>query len=285
MDGVDIDWEYPGRKGMLCNAVSPNDTANFLALITELRTALGNDKLLTLAVRGETFDGPNGTINDVSAFAKLVNWVGVMAYDVSVDDGSGADWTKVTGPNAPFDISDKTTNKISFKNAISNWVKAGMPESKIVMGIEFMGRSQKASASMSSSQYVPRDPVVPKGDQFDGLWADPCPNAIPSYSGIWSWYGLRQQGILGCTLSTTQDNSSGSWIRNFDDTTQTPWLYNRDTGIYISYDDPQSIYVKTLYTKQQGLRGVVIWDLAEDNGHELLDVVQIMRKEGSGNVP
>ncbi|CAG8444650.1 4163_t:CDS:2, partial [Acaulospora colombiana] len=281
LDGVDIDWEYPGRKGMACNAISPNDTNNFLALITELRAALGNDKLLTLAVRGETFDGPDRPISDVSAFAKLVDWVNVMAYDVSVDDGSGAEWTKLTGPNAPFDVPGTTTNQVSFKNAVSNWLNAGMPASKMVMGIEFLGRAQKALAPMSSSQYVPRDPVVPQGDQSDQLWADPCPNSKPAYSGIWSWYGLREQGILTCTLNTTDEG----WVRNFDNTTQTPWLYNQGTGIYISYDDPQSIYMKIVYIRQQGLRGVMVWDLTEDNGHELLDVVQVIRKESLGGAP
>ncbi|CAG8612455.1 9864_t:CDS:2, partial [Racocetra persica] len=272
LDGVDIDWEYPGKQGMICNVVNQNDDANnFLALLTELRAALGNDKLLTLAVPTSPFNGPNGTISDVSSFAKLVDWVNIMAYDVSVSDKYTESWAQFTGPNAPFDIPNTTTNRISFKSSISNWVNAGMPSSKIVMGVEFMGRAQTALEPMSTSQYVKRDPVVPQGDQFDQMSADPCSGADSSYSGIWTWRNLRQQSLLDCTLQ-----SSSLWTRNFDNVTQTPWLYNPNTNIYISYDDPQSLYVKAKYTKQQGLKGIAVWEIANDNGQELLNSIQIL---------
>ncbi|CAG8791629.1 2403_t:CDS:2, partial [Dentiscutata erythropus] len=159
LDGVDIDWEYPGKQGMICNVVNQKDDANnFLTLLTEMRSALGNDKLLTLAVSTSPFDGPNGTISDVSPFAKLVDWVNIMAYDVSVSNGNNERWVQFTGPNAPFDIPATTTNRVSFKSSISNWMNAGMPSSKIVMGVEFMGRAQTALEPMSTSQYVKRDP-------------------------------------------------------------------------------------------------------------------------------
>ncbi|CAG8689499.1 26807_t:CDS:2, partial [Gigaspora margarita] len=274
LDGVDIDWEYPGRQGMICNAVNQKDDANnFLTLLTELRAALGNDKLLTLAVSTSPFNGPNGTISDVSPFAKLVDWVNIMAYDVSVSDGNTESWVQLTGPNAPFDIPDSTTNRASFKSSISNWMNAGMPSSKIVMGVEFMGRAQTALEPMSTSQYVKRDPVVPEGDQSDQMSTDSCPGANSSYSGIWTWGNLRQQGLLSCTLE-----GSSSWKRNFDNITQTPWLYNSDTNIYISYDDPKSLYVKATYTKQQGLRGMAVWEISDDNGQELLNTIQVLNK-------
>src|SRR5947208_3778912 len=54
-DGFDIDWEYPGSPGgHLGNHVSPNDTANFTALLSEFRTELnalgGSHKYVTAAV-------------------------------------------------------------------------------------------------------------------------------------------------------------------------------------------------------------------------------------------
>ncbi|CAG8820048.1 4811_t:CDS:2, partial [Racocetra fulgida] len=53
-------------------------------------------------------------------------------------------------------------------------------------------------------------------------------------------------------------------------------LYNPNTKIDISYDDPQSLYVKAKYTKQQGLKGIAVWEIANDNGQELLNSIQIL---------
>ncbi|CAG8591631.1 14582_t:CDS:2, partial [Ambispora leptoticha] len=276
LDGVDIDWEFPGRKSLQCNVVnSQSDTSNFLLLLNGLREALGQDKLITLAVRAETFDGPNGPIADVSGFANVVDWINIMAYDLSVDDGSGEDWTKLTGPNAPFTSTPGKGRQLSFIQSATSWLKAGMPASKIVMGVEFLGHSQTALQPMTpDSQYVQRDPTIPKGDIIDALWSPPtCLSVTPAFSGIWLWRNLRQQGILKCTLTASE-----GWIRTFDNVTQTPWLYNPSTKMYISYDDPQSLSVKINYTRQQGFRGMMLWELTTDNGHELLDVIQLLRQ-------
>lgn len=75
---------------------------------------------------------------------------------------------------------------------------------------------------------------------------------------------MRSQGVL-----TTPTTAASPWIRNFDNITQTPWLYNPTNKQYISYDDPVSIGVKTNWAITQNLAGLFCWSVEMDNG-ELL---------------
>lgn len=57
-DGIDIDWEYPGRYGNTCN-FSPADTQNFTALLHEFRNqldAINPDLLLTIAAPASEYN-------------------------------------------------------------------------------------------------------------------------------------------------------------------------------------------------------------------------------------
>ena len=83
LDGIDIDWEYPGQQGEGSNKVSPQDSANFLLFLQALRTALPAGARISAAVQDAPFAGPDGNpMKDVSAFATVLDWVNIMNYDV-----------------------------------------------------------------------------------------------------------------------------------------------------------------------------------------------------------
>ena len=83
LDGIDIDWEYPGQQGEGSNGVSPQDSANFLAMLKLLRSKLPSSARITAAVQDVPFAGPDGNpLKDVSSFAAVLDWVNVMNYDV-----------------------------------------------------------------------------------------------------------------------------------------------------------------------------------------------------------
>ncbi|KAF9581418.1 hypothetical protein BGW38_001578, partial [Lunasporangiospora selenospora] len=81
MDGIDLDWEYPGRPGAACNTYAPQDSANYLILLRELRAQMDLEfptkrKLLTAAVRVQPFDGADGKpLADVSAYATYFDYI------------------------------------------------------------------------------------------------------------------------------------------------------------------------------------------------------------------
>ena len=83
LDGIDIDWEYPGQEGNPGNCVSADDTANFLLFLQLLRATLPRTAKITAAVQPEPLVGSDGNpMADVSEFAKVLDWVLIMNYDV-----------------------------------------------------------------------------------------------------------------------------------------------------------------------------------------------------------
>lgn len=82
IDGIDIDWEYPGHEGNAGNQYSGSDTANFLSFFQLLRYTLPPAAIITAAVQTTTFvDAQSQPMKDVSEFAKVLDWALIMNYD------------------------------------------------------------------------------------------------------------------------------------------------------------------------------------------------------------
>ncbi|KAI8872812.1 hypothetical protein GQ42DRAFT_161024 [Ramicandelaber brevisporus] len=280
LDGVDLDWEYPGRQGNTCNKVDQaNDTPNFLLLLKELRAGLDTSfgtgatrKIVTLAVRVQPFDVNGSPSSNVSAFAQYVDFASVMAFDIN------GGWSSTTGPNAPLNYEAGKADPFSVVQAVTQWLNAGWPADKLVLGTGFYGRSVTTTQDMTqnpTNQYQGKTSTVPKGDQEDAPWADTCAGGGAVYSGVWYWRNLRSQGVL-----TTPNTAGAGWNRYWDPITKTPWLFNKAQNIYISYDDVDSLGAKVDYAISQNLRGMMVWELHGDNG-ELLPVLNRVR----GNQP
>lgn len=93
-DGVDIDFEYPGRAGATEDFDLVNDLPNFLSLFKELREALGKEAIITTDTSAAPWLDPTTgkPSTDLKAFAEPIDFFGLMLYDVW---GSGT----TSGPN------------------------------------------------------------------------------------------------------------------------------------------------------------------------------------------
>lgn len=73
--------EYPGRAGAICNNYTPQDTANYLILLKELRAQMDKEfpnthKYLTAAVRVQPWDDATGNpSSDLSAYVQYLDWI------------------------------------------------------------------------------------------------------------------------------------------------------------------------------------------------------------------
>lgn len=132
LDGVDIDWEYPGSSASGITS-RPQDKENFTLLLTALRDVLGEDAWISVAGTGERSYINNVEIDQI---APVINYFNLMAYDFTAGE-TGANAGKHQSNLYP---SDMGLGNNSVDGQIQNLIEAGMPSSQILMGLPFYGR-------------------------------------------------------------------------------------------------------------------------------------------------
>ncbi|WP_049789451.1 glycoside hydrolase family 18 protein [Granulicella tundricola] len=210
-DGIDVDWEFP----------HPEDSANFLALLTELRRqseAVHPGALLSIAV------GPSprmtGDPANLPAIARLVDHIGIMSYDYT------GPWARSTGFIAPFSNARPGGFGGSVQGSVQAWIAAGVPASKLFMGLPFYGYGWHVVSRENNGLFQQGEPI--RGDR-----PYPYIEALIAKSTVYR-----------------------------EESSQSPWLYDGDA--FWTYDDPTSIRHKTAFAVEQQLGGLMIWHLGED---------------------
>lgn len=103
----------------------------------------------------------------------------------------------------------------------------------------------------------------PKGDSNDAPYQDPfCAKDPGGLSGIWSFNNMMSEGLLDTPLTAKEP-----WVRHWDDESSTPWLFNPQSKVFLSYDDPKSIGIKANEAKSRGLDGIMIWSVNQDTSN------------------
>ncbi|MCC3356339.1 glycosyl hydrolase family 18 protein [Bacillus sp. REN16] len=240
-DGVDLDWEYPVSGGGPGTYPNPADKDNYPLLLEKIREKLDE--------QGEK-DGRHYSLSIAGAantgFVKNTTIGLSQQYldyvQVMTYDIHGT-WEPLADLNAPlYDDNGKTW---SVDKAITAYLDAGVPAEKIVMGVPFYGYRYNVTSSENN--------------------------------------GLRQpyQGSGSATYGKImrEDYVNNGYERFWDEGTQTPYLFNAEQSIFITYDDPESLQIKANYIRERGLGGAMIWEISQDHGIDLLDSLYQVLKD------
>jgi chitinase len=245
-DGIDIDWRYPVQGGAEGNITRPEDTANFTLLLEALRTEIEeasaqDERRYLLTIVAPAVEAFYRQI-DLERVHQYVDWINLTTF------GFEGNWSTVTGHIAPLYSSARDPRGDvghSVDAAVNAYLDRGVPANKIVVGIPFFAQAWRNVRPNNLFGLYQTNGGVPEGSRAGGT---------------------LYYRDLGRFLE------SSDYVRFFDDVAIAPWMYNRDRGIAISYENQQSLRSKAAYVRSLGLGGVMVWEISYDSeNHELLN--------------
>jgi chitinase len=247
LDGLDIDWEYPGLEGATKN-FRPEDKQNYTLLLKELRARFNqmekevHRRLYVTIATGASSEFLAHT--EMNKVAKFVDTVNLMAYDYYEPDSDA-----ITGHHAPLYTNPADPKKISDDKSVQEYEKAGVPAAKIVLGVPFYAHRWGQVPGTNHGLFQPGKEI-------------PHANAQ---------YGDGPEAML-----------KNGFTRYWDPVAKAPYLYSAEEQIFVTYDDPESLALKCKYVLGHKLRGIMFWDYESDSSGALLNAVNGGLGKGAG---
>lgn len=243
LDGVDIDWEYPSQKGE-DNVFRPEDKHNYTLMfeairrqLDELSSQTGKKYVLTAAVGGgQSFIDHT----EMEQVGKILDYIYVMTYDYSGSNGT-------VGHHTNLFATRRDPLGSSADKSIRNYLAAGVPAGKLVLGAAFYGKAWLAESA-----------------KHHGLGQKRMKNE----------QGVERLPING-GYSQIKDSlvHKAGYTRHWDHRAKARYLFNRKTRIFVTYDDEKSIKAKCRYVKKHHLAGIFFWEYFRDpKGYLLTEI-------------
>jgi chitinase len=236
LDGVDIDWEYPGLKGE-DNVFRDEDKQNFTLMFKAIRDEL--DKLSTKT--GKTYFLTTALpafprlfeVTEMGKVAQYIDYVNIMAYDFYVSGDTA-------GHHSNLFASENYEREDSGDKAYAMYRKEGVPAEKLVLGIPFYGRSwlMKTADNHGINRQV--DSTMRGGG-----------------------YTKIKDSIMHLP----------GFERHWDEKAKAPYLWNPSTRQLLVYDDEESVKYKCEYVRERKMGGIMFWQYASDPKEYLLTAV------------
>lgn len=250
-DGFNIDWEYP----------TASDTQNFTALLAEFRNQLNALSKITGKKYVMSFDGPAGSQNYVNITlrkaAEQVDFITAEGYNYA---GS---WDTQTNDASPLfdDRQDPDYGQgLDINDTVDAYLKAGVPPHKYVMGLPLYGAGWAGVPNVNHGLYQnstgPSPVPLANGT---GLCTDLSGNTPGCDT-------LLTPGVA--TYGTLANLSANGFSLYFDARRVAVSLYDASSGIFYTYEDPSTAFLKMLYIDLKvpgGLGGADVWALKDDD--------------------
>ena len=237
LDGVDIDWEYPGIPGEKGNIYRVEDKENFTLMFKEIREELdklskekGKTYLLTTAVPDfqQFMDA-----NEMGKAQQYLDYVNLMTYDFYTSGN-------LAGHHSNLFPSESYEKERSVQKAFDLYTKAGVPAEKLVLGIPFYGRTWIMKSEENHGINRPVDTVMRGG---------------------------------GFTFIKDSLVNKKGFTRYWDENAKMPYLFNKNNNQLVAYDDEESVKYKCEYVIENNMAGIMFWQYASDPKEYLLDAV------------
>ncbi len=240
LDGVDIDWEYPGMIGE-DNVFRSEDKENFTLMFKAIReeldalsTQTGKRYLLTTAT--PCFSHFH-QVADMGAAQQYLDYINLMAYDFYVAGPTA-------GHHSNLYAAESDEHEQSGDRAFRDYIAAGVPPEKLVLGIPFYGRSWIMESS--DNRGINRT--------------------------IASVVRGRGYSFIKDSLMTHPD-----FVRHWDDRAKVPYLFNKKNNQLVSFDDEQSVQGKIDYVRERNMAGIMFWQYFSDPKEYLLETIHEVR--------
>lgn len=241
LDGLDLDWEYPGQPGPGIK-FRAEDQQNFTFMLAELRNQLdalsdergrrGADRyVLTIASAAGSHYFAH---TEMDKLHRYLDWINIMTYDHFTGGG------QTTGHHTNLYPYLGTAWPPSADAAVRQHLGAGIPARKLVIGAAFYGRG------------------------FAG--------ANPDRHGLYQRYEKYVSDLPFAKLMREYVGLQG-YTRYWDRKARAPYLWNEATRTFITYDDVQSVREKAHYVRRNRLGGVMYWEHSHDPEEVLLDAI------------
>ena len=211
LDGVDLDWEFPGLSwsGAACDPSC--DTDNYVLLVKQLRETLGTSYTISYAGYCSDKTSVSGGYRyvDIKAMDPYVDYVNIMAYDLD------------EAPHHHSALNDTRAYK-DCNRAVNAYLTAGVSPDKLVLGLPFYGRHSFSTSptAISYKKILQLDRYQYRRNQWDDKASCPfvatmggafyCGYDNPRSIGLkGAW--VREKGMLGLMYwEYDQDDAKGT---------------------------------------------------------------------------
>ncbi|WP_250036228.1 glycoside hydrolase family 18 protein [Paractinoplanes maris] len=237
LDGIDLDWEWPGSAGEVGNIIRPEDKQNFTLLTAEFRKQLDALSRTTKKHYDLTAFLPAAPVKVDAGFEgkifKYLDFATVQGYDFH---GS---WEARTNQQSALRVPAGAPDNPDFSSevAINKWLSLGAPRKKLVLGLPYYSQGWTGVTGGGNGLFQPAAGAAP------GKFAA----GTEDYKTVKTLPGFK----------TYRDLKSGH-----------AWLFDGTT--FWTYDDPAALLQKTLWIRTKGLGGAMMWSLDGDDANASL---------------